>query len=421
MDKAVIILVLTFVLPFSVNAQNWTTFNKGDFGIISNFWGPNSGIKAFKINRQNGDIWWAKFGRIYNISPNGTFTQHSNATDPILPSTMINVSFQHVEIFKDEVYVVDDNGGQIYRFDDNTQWSLFSNATDAFFMSVDEDSLWVCQDGENLQKYVDGIPTYYPDGQERLQSRNGIVWSTSSYASDNPNLIRFYEPLTFEYRPAETEDFVLDNYINDFKFMNNSDTFYLAGNQGFSIAVGPQFIDTLTAYNTINQPSGKIVEFEFDSNDNIWALFGSSIGSCSHLAFLDRSTNEWTSVYDENNSPIEFSTLMSLELDGQDNVYVITPDNLHILEVNTLPPWLNVKNQDLVDFQIYPNPSNGEFTIQIDEGIEVTDIEIVDLYGKVVKRIPFRTNIRYTGDSGVYLIRLKNGQEVIGTRRVFMH
>ncbi|GAB5417603.1 MAG: hypothetical protein Crog4KO_25880 [Crocinitomicaceae bacterium] len=416
MDKAVIIFMFILVLPLSGQAQNWTTFSKDDFGHPqTSWWAPISGIKAFRVNNQNGDIWWARFATIYNIDPSGDYTTHSNATDPVLPSSQQNCRMQHVEIFKDEVYCVNENGGDVFRYD-GTQWNHFNGPTDAFFLSVDEDSLWVCQIGENMRKYVDGIPTYYPEGQRRVQSRKGITWSTGSNASNNGGLIRFYEPMTFDYRSADTADFVLDNYPNDFKFMNNSDTFYLAGNQGFSIAIGAQFIDTLTANNTINQPSGKIVEFEFDSNDNIWALFGTSISASTHLGYLDRTTNEWT-VYDQNNSPINFPYLMSLELDGEDNVYVITPENLHILEVGNVPGWLNTNAPKQIGFEVFPNPSNGSFSISIDPSLKVETIEILDYSGRVIKSLNFEESINVDLDQGSYLIQLKNGDTILASEK----
>lgn len=421
MDKAIIFSLILLVLPVSAKAQNWTSLTKDSFGHSqTSWWAPLFGVKAFRVSKQTSDIWWARFATIYNIDPSGVYTTHSNSTDPVLPSTQQNCRMQHVEFFQGEVYVIDELGGDIYRYENGTQWSHFTGPTDAFSLSVDEDSLWVCQDGGNLQKYVNGIPTYYPDGQERLQSRNGIVWSTGSNASDLGGLIRFYEPLTFDYRSADTAEFVLDNYPNDFKFMNNSDTFYLAGNQGFSIAFGSQFIDTLTAYNTLNQPSGKIVEFEFDSNDNVWALFGTSIGSCTNLAFLDRSTNVWT-VYDENNSPIGFPTQISLELDGEDNVYVITPGHLHILEVGALPGWLNVTDEQSIDFEVYPNPSTGQIYIEIDPSIKVETIEVVDLNGRVVASEPFNCTVKFNADPGAYLLLLKNGDQVLGRKRHVIH
>ncbi|XOV69330.1 MAG: T9SS type A sorting domain-containing protein [Fluviicola sp.] len=420
MDKTIIVYILALVFPFSIQAQDWTTIATSDLGVQGYWWSPPTGRKSFKINRQNNDIWWARQFSIYNINPQGLFTTHSNATDSNLPPTA-NVSFQEVEFLNDDVFVINDNSGFIYKYDDNTQWSHYVGPTDAVFMSVEEDSLWVCRIGENLQKYVNDIPTNYPDGQRRIQSRNGHAWSCGTLAGNGLDVIRYYEPLTFDYRSADTAEFILDNYINDFKFMNNSDTFFLAGNQGFSIALGSQFIDTLTSYNTINQPSGRIIEFEFDQDDNVWALFGSSITSINSLAYLDRSTNEWLQFYDENNSPIQFGGLVSIELDNQGNVYIITNDKLHILEVGMLPSWLNLESPEQVKFEVYPNPSNGQFTIQIDEDVLVTDIEVVDSKGMIIDSMPFSKLLRIELSSGLYYLKIINDQEVIGAEKLIIN
>lgn len=411
------------VLPFSGKTQNWTTIEGSDLGIpYSLFWGPNSGQKAFKINPLNDEIWWVRRYNIYNINSNGVFTTHSNysnQSDMNLPATA-NVSYQEVDFINEDVFVIDGYTDFVYKYDDNTSWGQSFGATEAITLSADNDSLWVCQVGEDMIKMVDDIPVYYPDAQRRIQSRNGIAWSNSGLISNNMSKIRFYEPGTYQLISADTADFILDNYINDFKFMNNADSFYLAGNQGFSIAIGNQFIDTLSRFNTVNMPTGRILEFEFDQNDNVWALFGPHKDSISTLAFLDRSTGEWDQIYDSSNSPVEFMGRVSIELDSQGNVYVITPFALHILEVNTLPNWLHVLSQEQVDFEIYPNPSSGALNIQIDENVSISNFEVLDVNGRVLKKLPFQYEISLGVKSGVYLLRLKNGQESLGIRRVII-
>ncbi len=415
--------MLAFVLPFSSQAQNWTTIEDDDLGIPSTlFWGPSSGHKGFKINPYNDGIWWVRRYNIYNIDQSGNFYTHSNfynQSDLNLPATS-NVFYQEVDFVNEDVFVIDDYTDYVYKYDDNTAWEQSFGPTEAITLSQDNDSLWVCQVGEDMIKIVNDIPTYYPDAQRRIQSRNGHAWSTSGLLSTIQGFIRYYEPGTFQLYSADTSDFILDNYINDFKFMNNADTFYLAGNQGFSIAVGNQFIDTLSRYNTVNMPSGRILEFEFDNNDNVWALFGPHKDTVSTLAFLDRNTGEWEQIYTGGNSPVEFMDRVSLELDSQGNVYVITPTALHILELNTLPSWLNVMSQEQIHFEIFPNPSNGEFTIQIDEGIEVTGIEIVDFKGRVITKLPFNAQIDVELESGVYLVNLYNESSYVARERLII-
>jgi hypothetical protein len=66
-------------------------------------------------------------------------------------------------------------------------------------------------------------------------------------------------------------------------------------------------------------------------------------------------------------------------------------------------------------FNVYPNPSNGHFNIQLDKPYE--NISILDLSGKVVYNKSInRTDMALTVDSnltrGIYLIRLSSGKKV---------
>ena len=68
-----------------------------------------------------------------------------------------------------------------------------------------------------------------------------------------------------------------------------------------------------------------------------------------------------------------------------------------------------VENQIFEDFKIYPNPNNGSFEIQMTNLSAETEIEILDLHGKVIYRNNFynkNQNINIENISrGIYIVK----------------
>ena len=72
---------------------------------------------------------------------------------------------------------------------------------------------------------------------------------------------------------------------------------------------------------------------------------------------------------------------------------------------------VNLQNKGAV--KVYPNPSNGRFTIELPEGNTQSTIEIIDIYGRNVKTIKNnainnnKIPIEFEGlQSGSYLIKI---------------
>jgi len=81
-----------------------------------------------------------------------------------------------------------------------------------------------------------------------------------------------------------------------------------------------------------------------------------------------------------------------------------------------------INEQQTIAFNIYPNPSNGNFTIdyQLEQGGQM---EVYDITGKMVKQIMLnstnqREELKLDTEKGVYLYVLKTNQEVIKTGKL---
>jgi hypothetical protein len=71
---------------------------------------------------------------------------------------------------------------------------------------------------------------------------------------------------------------------------------------------------------------------------------------------------------------------------------------------------------------VFPNPTQGEFTLEIPEGISKGNVEIMDLLGNHVQEIPFQGDsslrIQLLGSAGIYILKLNTEQGVFTARIV---
>lgn len=103
--------------------------------------------------------------------------------------------------------------------------------------------------------------------------------------------------------------------------------------------------------------------------------------------------------------------------------------NGKIIDTSEGPVWLNTqewRNAISASLQVYPNPSNGEFAVQLSEQITVSAIDIYDLTGRLVQERKGEKVIGASGiridlsaqQSGMYLLVLRNGEDTYVHRLV---
>jgi len=71
------------------------------------------------------------------------------------------------------------------------------------------------------------------------------------------------------------------------------------------------------------------------------------------------------------------------------------------------------------EFKIYPNPNNGNFTIEIIESREEISLEIYNQVGQIMykKELNHSSNqINLNVDNGVYLIKVLNRENIYNQR-----
>ena len=113
-----------------------------------------------------------------------------------------------------------------------------------------------------------------------------------------------------------------------------------------------------------------------------------------------------------------------MEIDTLGNVWVAAGNNLHVLQSNSNPAWLNTVEYEKETFNVYPNPATDLITVEFTENI--TEIELITLSGKTVttyktnhqKKINMNTvNL----EKGAYLIKAISGKHGVAFKKVILH
>jgi len=206
----------------------------------------------------------------------------------------------------------------------------------------------------------------------------------------------------------------LPGTLNDIKFSNQTDTLFIAGENGISLAYNYFTVANITPSNTTNMPSSNVLEIDFGADDTLWAVFGDTNGDPFSIAKL--SGNTWIDVLDNANSPIDFTNFWGMAIDTLGNPYFIDNLFLHTIINSTSPGWLGLESLSVSNFQtlISPNPSNDKIKITYSQQ-SIKDIYITDVQGKIVQTLASNSkevNIDIsTWQKGVYFVKSveKNG------------
>ena len=396
-----IILVIVLFYCGVISAQ-WLTLPNAQTGFLK----P---IDEFKINPYTNELWSAKsYGMgdgITKLNENGIVTHYSEAT---LGNQFWIYGDIKIGFTSNNVYYSREQDG-LYNLN-NGNPNLIFGLLDIKNLSNDADTLFI----QPLPGYC---RTLTEPNLPIQQSYGSIVSSKNGNTYFNVGALR-YVLNNGSFMTFDTDPFYYQGSVYSFNFKKQTDSLYIGFENGLSVCYKDQCYDTLTPYNTLNMPSGKIAEIEFDKDDNLWCAFADfsptpQIDSYHALAKLEGNT--WQ-VYNTTNTPFNWDAYYGMEIDTLGNVWVATGNNLHVLQSNSNPAWLSIPEFEKETITIYPNPATDLINISYNQNIERVDILTVT--GKIlathstgnVKNTEINTS---TLPKGIYLIQVSTSTRVL--------
>lgn len=419
------LVILMLFVPISLFAQQWQTIPHEHYN-LTNYTGgyvPSTNYSQFEINPFDGTMWFLNNVSFNNfdvkrINPDGNLVIFDSSNNPYMDN---NSRYNYgVSFINSSAYVLHGFDG-VFKCDDITWSVVASGISGGLNICSDADSIYAARQSQDFLTVKDGIIGFENISIfKRIQSRNGNLWGSGS----NSSSIAKYLPSLSTIQPFYPDSCdLLDNSNHDFKFARNSDTLYVAGQLGFSLAFEDQFVDSITMYNSSGMPYQSIIEFEFDSQDNIWAVFGEGGVQGFHpifIGYFNRVTSSWSMIYDNTNSPIDFSKRIDIEIDLNDNLWVCDRSDLHVLKINSSPGWLSLIESEQQSLCIYPNPSKGTVSIELAKGQQFDQIQITDVNGSVLNTFLMLEDLNLDLACGTYFVQLINENMVIATEKLII-
>jgi hypothetical protein len=405
-------LLIIFLTAFSLNgvAQSWTSIPKGNYFSATPF-------SQFTISPYSNALWAVGYNNVATITQDGVIT---NYTSSDLGPISINQKQQFIFTSNDIFYIRDSYG--LYTFNNGVSVSTYPNFTDYKGISSNLDTMYIVLNTPNFtKKYISGMVTdifqtaplvlakdtfyYFSDGQS-------YVGYNVNGNTSNSVLLSFNDP-----------DF-LQGLFYDVKYTRRTDSLYVGGKKGISMAYNYDFIDTITPNNTTNMPSSHVLEMEWDLNDSLWAIFGDANENAIALAKLEGST--WTNIYNSNNCPIDFSTFIGMQIDTLGTIFVADANAIHALTNPNSPAWLkNLELPKVLELMLSPNPVSDVLTIQ-HKNLLNCKVQIVDLQGQLLlEEIPnssIMTIEVQDWKEGLYIVRVITEEgEVVNSKIEVKH
>ncbi|MCP4438043.1 MAG: T9SS type A sorting domain-containing protein [Aureispira sp.] len=83
---------------------------------------------------------------------------------------------------------------------------------------------------------------------------------------------------------------------------------------------------------------------------------------------------------------------------------------------------LDTEKLDITPIEVFPNPSSGELTVHLDQIYDDLEVQLFTLTGQLVQSQIFnnqdRLNLRISGDSGVYLLKIQSSKGHLSTMKI---
>jgi len=403
--------ILLLVFSFASNAQTWKSVPRIDT-TLTPFYRFQRPWSQFEFNPYTNKLWFISDNNVSIMETDGNFKviRDNEELGDLMSGIRLQFSFTPNRIYYASWLET------LWTFDNYVAVPVLSGLADFTDLKSNGDTLYIVAsgNGEGLRKYTEtgGViqTNNYPT---RVEVKNSFLYF---HRIESTNQVGYFTgPNILDYAMLNSDPLFLGGTLNDIKFSNQTDTLFIAGENGISLAYNYFTVANITPSNTTNMPSSNVLEIDFGANDTLWAVFGDTNGDAFSIAKL--SGNTWIDVLDNGNCPIDFTNFWGMAIDTLGNPYFIDNLFLHTIISSTSPGWLGLESLSVSNFQtlISPNPSNDKIKITYSQQ-SIKDIYITDVQGKIVQTLTSSSkevNIDIsTWQKGVYFVKSveKNGK-----------
>jgi len=407
--------ILLLFFSFASNAQTWKSVPRIDTSLtpIYRFKKP---WNQFEFNPYTNKLWFVSDNGVSIMETDGNFKviQDNGELGNLMTGIKLTFAFTPNRVYYASWYE------SLWAFDNYVSVPILSGLVGYNDLTANGDTVYAIASGNNL-----GMRKFTEIGgviQTNHHLLNALAKGDFFYFYNSPsvNVVGYYYgPNLLDYNFITSDPLFLGGTLNDIKFSNQTDTLFIAGENGISLAYNYFTVANITPSNTTNMPSSNVLEIDFGANDTLWAVFGDTNGDPFSIAKL--SGNTWIDVLDNGNSPIDFTNFWGMAIDTLGNPYFIDNLFLHTIISPSSPGWLGLESLSVSNFQtlISPNPSNDKVKMTYSQQ-SIKDIYITDAQGKIVQTLTSSSkevNIDISKwQKGVYFVKSveKNGNSSFG-------
>ena len=362
-----LLLLLLVCSAGELNAQTWQSIDlNADLSVFPPF-------EGFKVNPYTNDLWFLNWNKVSCLKEDGS-VNHMDMADVSGDSWSQDIAFTPAY-----AYFMDEVTG-LYRINTDYSTTLVYNVNYVGNLSSNNDTIYMTLHSP------DGYVAYTSNGSmqqsaiefDRVEAKGNVKYAAYDYDG------YFMKYTGVGFAGYEAYNLIDDEYIcsqfHDAKFSRLTDTFFVSCELGISKAIHYDFGDSIVPSNTLNMPSANVIEFEFDAQDRIWAVFGDA--NDVPFAFARLDGNAWTNRYDASNCPVDFATYRGLEIDALGNLWISDNSKLHTLLTSNSPAWLGTAEKVQHTLKAYPNPAKDNVTLEFPNPAGV--LQITTISGSVM-------------------------------------
>lgn len=407
--KKYALVVIGFVSLFQLNGQVITNYTTSE-GLLDNY------VECVDVDLQN-HIW---FGTSVGLQmfDGENWMSYTTTEYPNMVSDNIKV-IRAME--NGDIWIGTDLGA--CRFD-GAIWATFDTSNGLNHnkvLSIDEAENGVIWIGTQTGiSYYDGsecasiVSPHWSGVNVTIAQAPDHIWFGSPIGG-----ITFYDGV--DYTSYDSSDGLISNNTTDLLFDDNGNKWVGTG-VGISVLdenniIASQFTQMyiLPPPDTLNQ----IVDLDLDSEGRIWAGIYVGYLGVGGVAMWDG--DEWID-YDESDGLVG-PNIREIAIDSFDNVWVATGSGVSKIGDQTAA----IHDIQETHVSVFPNPSNGSFTVALGGCYASCNIAVFDTQGRLIQNESVlnssEINLEIQGEPGPYIIHILKGNrsahlEVISVMKI---